>query len=146
MVAAVMFKVALPVLVSVTFCVELLPTLTLLNATDVGLILNWACVPVPVPLRPITRGEPGAVLAINTLPVTLPAEVGANVTVNVAVAPGLSVCGESALMLKPVPLALAELIERLAVPVFVNVTFTDEVFPTRTLPKGIVEGFALKAP
>jgi hypothetical protein len=91
----------------------------------------------------MTSGEPGAVLAIEMLPLAAPALVGPNVTVNVAVCPGTSVCGESVLMLNPAPLALAPLIERLAVPEFVSVTFTVAVFPTKTPPKLMLEGFAL---
>ena len=49
------------------------------------------------------------------------------------------------LMLKPVPLALAALIDRLAVPEFVTVTFTDAVLPTGILPKLMLDGFAVSA-
>lgn len=96
-----------------------------------------------MPLRPITKGEPGALLVIETFPVAFPAVVGPKVAVKVAVPPGVSVCGESVLMLKPVPLALAALMERLAVPEFVRVTLTDAVFPIRRLPKLMLDGFAL---
>jgi hypothetical protein len=51
MLAAVMFRAALPELVSVTVCVALLPTLTLLKATDDGLSVIWACVAVAEPLK-----------------------------------------------------------------------------------------------
>ena len=98
-----------------------------------------------MPERPITSGDPGAVLVIETLPLALPAAVGPNVTVNVAAPLGVSVCGDSVPMLKPVPLALPPLIDRLAVPEFVRVTFTDAVLPTGMVPKLILEGFALSA-
>ena len=98
-----------------------------------------------VPPRPITRGDPGAVLVIETLPLALPETVGANVTANAAVPPGVSVCGDSVLMLKPAPLALAALMDRFAVPEFVSVTFTDAVLPTDMLPKLMLDGFAVKA-
>jgi len=80
-----MFSVVFPVFVSVTFCVELLPTFTLLNATDAGLIPNCASGAVPIPLSPKTNGDPGAVLVIETLPLSVPAVVGANETLNDAV-------------------------------------------------------------
>ena len=109
-----------------------------------ALVMVGALRPVcPVPERPITSGDPGAVLVIETVPLVLPAAVGPNVTVNVAVPPGVSVCGDSVLMLKPVPLALAALIDRFAVPEFVSVTFTDAVLPTRMLPKLMLEGLAV---
>jgi hypothetical protein len=101
-----------------------------LNATDDGLIPNCACAATPDPLRLMTSGELGTVLAIEMLPLAAPALVGPSVTVNVAVCPGARVCGESVLMLNPAPLALAPLIERLAVPEFVSVTFAVAVFPT----------------
>ena len=44
-VAAVMFSVALPVLVSVTLLLELLPTFTLPKITEDGVMLSCACAP-----------------------------------------------------------------------------------------------------
>ena len=99
----------------------------------------------PVPARPTKRGEPGAVLVIETFPLALPDAVGANVTLKIAVPPGVNVCGDSVLILKPAPLALAALIDRLAVPEFVTVTLTDAVLPTSMLPKLTLDGFAVKA-
>jgi hypothetical protein len=145
-VAAVMFKVALPVLVNVTVCDELLPTFTLLKLTGEGLIANCACVVTAVPLSTTTSGDPGALLATDTLPVALPELVGANVAMKVAVWPGVSVCAASVLILKPVPLTLAPPIATLAVPVFVRVTFTDDELLIKMLPKLMLEGFALSAP
>jgi hypothetical protein len=145
-VADVMFKVALPVFVRVTFWVELLPTLTpLVNETDEGFKLICACVATEVPLNPITKGDPGALLLTETLPLALPVVVGANVALNVVLEPGVSVCADKPLMLNPVPLALAPVIERLAVPLFVSVTFTDAVFPVITEPKFTLVGLALIA-
>jgi hypothetical protein len=85
-------------------------------------------------------GEPGALFAIETVPDALPPEAGEKVTVNGAVCPGVSVCGERVLILKPVPLALADVIVRLAVPEFVKVTFTVEEAPTATFPKFTLAG------
>ena len=73
---------AFPELVRVTFCEELLPTLTLPKLTVVGLMLNSDCVCVgvcacvPVPLNAIAKGEPGALFAIEMLPLAPPAEDG----------------------------------------------------------------------
>lgn len=84
-------------------------------------------------------------LVIETFPLALPDAVGANVTLKIAVPPGVKVCGDSVLILKPAPLALAELIDRLAVPEFVTVTLTDAVLPTGVLPKLTLDGLAVKA-
>ena len=140
------FKVALPVLFSVMVCEELLPTFTFPKATGEGLIDNCACVEVPDPVKLITSGEPGALLATDTVPVAAPATVGANVTVSVAVCPGVRVWAASVLMLKPVPLAVAPLIETLAVPLFVKVTLTVPAFPTVTLLKLMLAGLAPNPP
>ena len=144
-VAALMSSVALPVLVSVTVFDELLPTFTLLNATGDGLIPSCGWVATPDPLSPISNGDPGAVLVIETFPLAFPVAVGANVTLKVAVPPGARFWDDSALIVNPAPLALAALIDRLAVPEFVSVTFTDELLPVIRLPKLMLGGFALNA-
>jgi hypothetical protein len=56
-VAAVMFRVALPLFVTVTVWFELLPTLTLPKATGEGLMVIVDCVATPVPLRLIVSVE-----------------------------------------------------------------------------------------
>ena len=82
-------RVALPLLVRAIICELLLPTVTVPKLMLVGLaeICGW----VPVPLRAILRGEPGALLVIDTLPVALVAVVGAKVPVKDAVCPGFRV-------------------------------------------------------
>jgi len=146
MVAAVMFSAALPVLVSVTVCDTLLPTLTLLNATDDGLIVSCDCVAVPDPLRLIFKGEPGALVDTEMLPVALPAAFGENVTVNEVVAFGFRVPAVKAPIENPVPEALAADTATGAVPVFVSATLTDPLLPTSTEPKLMLEGFAESDP
>lgn len=141
-----MFSVALPVLASVTVCEALPPTLTLLKATDDGLIVSCDCVAVPKPLRLIASGDPGALLVTETLPLALPAVVGENFTVRELVAPGFRVAAEKPLSEKPVPEALADDTETGAVPVFVSVTETEPLLPIKTLPKLMLEGFADNAP
>ena len=90
MLPPVIATAAVPVLESVTDAGELLlPTTKLPKLMLAGLALSAPC--VPVPLRAIVSGEPGALLVIDTLPLTLVAVVGENVTVNEAVWPGLSV-------------------------------------------------------
>src|SRR5271163_4482982 len=71
-VALAIFNEPLPEFVRVTFWEELLPTATLPNDTLAGLIVSCGCDCVPVPLRAIVRGDPGALLVIETLPVAAP--------------------------------------------------------------------------
>ena len=60
---------------------------------------------VPVPLSDTVVGEFGALLVMVTVPVRLPAVVGANKTLNVAVPPAASVTGRlSPLALYAAPL------------------------------------------
>ena len=47
---------------------------------------------------------------------------------------------------KPVPVMLWAVIDTAAVPVFDNVTGTDALEPTFTLPKGMLTGLAVSAP
>jgi hypothetical protein len=77
----------LPVFLSVITSELLLPTTTLPKATLVGLADPSAC--RPVPLSAIIAGDPDALLVIEMVPEALPADVGANVTVNVVLAPAL---------------------------------------------------------
>lgn len=85
--AAVTETAAVPVFLSVTVVDVLLPTTTLPKLTLDGFADSAPC--APVPLSAIVAGEPGALLVIEMLPEALPAEVGANVTVNVVLAPAL---------------------------------------------------------
>jgi hypothetical protein len=136
-----------PAFVNAMVCVELLPTETLPNAELPGLIVSCGCAAVPVPLNPITIGDPGALLAIDTLPVTLPALFGENFTAKELLCPALRVIGAAKPdMLNPVPDALPCEIAMLAVPEFVSVTFTEPLAPTSKLPKLTLDGFAVRLP
>lgn len=106
-VAPVMFNEPFPEFVRVTFCGALLPTATFPNATVAGLIVSCGCACVLFPLNAIVSGDPGALLDIDTLPVTTPAVVGTNVAVNEVLCPAFRVIGTSPLMLKPAPEAVA---------------------------------------
>ena len=80
------------------------PTLTRPKVTFAGLIVSCGCPSVPVPLKLIVSGEPGTLLAIETLPATVPDEVGENFVVKETFCPALMVEGtDKPLMLKPVP-------------------------------------------
>ena len=104
-----MVTLALPVLVSVTFSVLLLPSFTLLKLRLPELALNWRVAACPVPLNEIVRGEFGELLTSEIDPVTLPLFVGENTALNVVLPPLLIVIGSDGnpLTLKPVPLTLA---------------------------------------
>jgi hypothetical protein len=66
--------------------------------------VSCGCPSVPVPLKLIVSGEPGTLLAIETLPATVPDEVGENFAAKEAFCPALMVEGtDKPLMLKPVP-------------------------------------------
>lgn len=146
MLAAVMFSVALPAFESFTVCVPLLPTAIPVKVTDAGLIESCAVVAVADPVKPILRGEPGALLLIDMVPVALPAVVGVNVAVKDAVWPGFKVCAATVLIVNPVPLAEPLLIDIAAVPEFVSVTGIALFPPTNTLPKLTLDGLGVNAP
>ena len=145
-VAALTFSAALPVFVNVTICEALLPTLTLPNDTDAGLMESCAWVAVPEPFRAIFSGDPGALLVTETFPLALPDAVGAKVTVNEVVPPGLKVPAVNPPSEKLVPETLAAETDTAAVPEFVSVTFVEPLLPTRTLPKLTLAGLAESAP
>jgi len=67
---------ALPVLVNVTVCVPVCPTITFPKFTEAGETARPGC--VPVPLNEITRGEFVASLTTVKVPEAAPADEGAN--------------------------------------------------------------------
>jgi hypothetical protein len=126
----------LPVLVIVTFCEGELPIFTLPKLTLAGLAPSVNVAAVPVPLREIVAGDPGALLAIDTVPVAPPAAVGANFALNVSVCPAATVVfAFSPETLNPVPVTVALVIVRVDWPVFVIVMFCEFELPVMTLPK-----------
>ena len=101
----------------------------------------------PFPLNGMVRVglDPSEVTV--TLPVALPAEVGANFTLKLTLCPLLRVTGSvKPATLKPVPDAVAAVIFRLDPPEFVNVSVTVSLFPTTTFPKLTDDGLADSAP
>lgn len=67
----------LPVLVMVSVWLAELPTFTCPKETDEGLTESVVVAATPVPLRATEAGELGALLAMESAPVTLPADCGA---------------------------------------------------------------------
>lgn len=141
-----MFNAALPVLVSVTVCEALPPTLTLLKETEAGLTESCACVAVPIPLRLTLSGDPGASLVTETVPVVLPAAAGAKTTLKELVPPGFKVPDVKPLTENPAPEGLAAETDTGAVPEFVSVIVAVLLLPTRMLPKLTLAGFEESAP
>jgi len=135
-----------PVLVTVSDSDCLLPTVTLPKPRLVGFDPK---VPgaMPVPARGIVSVGLDPFEVSVTLPVTLPAAAGVNVTVKLELCPALSVTGVVIpLRVNPEPLIVAEEIVTLAPPVLVIVSDRDCLFPTVTLPKLRLVGFAPSAP
>jgi hypothetical protein len=95
------------------------------------------CVGVtPVPDNVTIAGEPVALLAMVTLPVSVPATDGLNRTPNVSCCDGANVTGvPTPLKAKPVPLMLTPEIVTLALPVSVMVMFWVAALAVLTLPK-----------
>jgi hypothetical protein len=132
---------ALPEFDSVIVCELLLPTTTLPKATLVGLAVSEELAATPVPVRGMVVGELGALLVSTTLPLTLPAVVGANTAVNVALCPAPIVSGRlRPLMLNPVPVTAASVSVKLAVPELLTVIVCEPLLPVITFPKLTVAG------
>ena len=109
--------------------------------------MSCGCPVVPDPVSAMASGDPGALLAIEILPVAAPAAVGENFAVKVVVCPAESVAGtDSPVMLNPIPDALPCEIVTLAVPEFVKLMVTDPLAPTSRLPKLMLDGFAVRLP
>src|SRR5437016_4001559 len=97
-----------PLFFSVTLEAPVAPRFTFPKPTLVGLAPSRRVGATPVPLKEIAIGEPGALLASEIEPVTLPADVGANTTLKDEVLPGAIVSGTvKPVVLKPVPDVLA---------------------------------------
>ena len=113
----------LPVLVTVTLCVVLVPVATLPKLSETGLAVSCSADATPVPASATTSGELGALLTSVTLPVKLLALAGVNPTVKVEVPPGATVSGNvRPVRLKPLPASAACVTLRFAVPVFLIVS------------------------
>jgi hypothetical protein len=87
----VMFE--FPLFVTVTLLVLELPAVTLPKLTLDGLAEIVTDAAIPEPLNATAFGEFGALLAMDTLPLRVPAVAGANSTLNVAVLPAAIVAG-----------------------------------------------------
>jgi hypothetical protein len=111
----------LPVFVSVTSRVEVLPTVTFPKLRLLGLAEREYVAPAPVPERLTTSGEPAALLVNDILPDKEPADFGEKSIVRVAFWPGVRVAGTvGPVQLKLEPDSTMLEIVRFALPEFVT--------------------------
>lgn len=139
-----MVTLAFPLLVTTTFSVLLLPTLTLPKLKLEVLSPSNFVEATPVPLSPIVIGEFAALLTIVTEPPTAPVEVGAKTALNVVALPAATVNGALIpVILKPVPATVTEEIVNGAVPLFERLIVCELLVPVVTLPKLALPGVAV---
>src|ERR1700728_221877 len=142
-VAAVMFRVVLPVFVSVTVWLELLPTATLPKATGDGLIVMVDCEVVPAPLRSMVTVDGVPFVASCMDPLTAPAAVGGNTALNVKFPPAAMVDDVvSPAMLIPVPATVIFENVSVVLPLFCSVIGCELLLPTVTFEKATLDGDA----
>lgn len=145
-VAWVMVTLEPPVLVRVSDSVELLPICTLPKLRLDGFAPSAPAV-TPVPERGMLSVGFEPLLMIARLPLTLPADDGANTTLKVLLCPAVRVKGKlRPLTLNPAPVAVACEIVTLEPPELVTVSDRVELLPICTLPKLRLEGFAVSDP
>ena len=97
--------------------------------------------------RPSACTWPALVEENETLPLKLPTEVGAKVTVKEVDAPGAKVSGRDKLLIeKLAPLNVAALMVRSVAPPFETVTVVLLFEPILTFPKSSEEGFRVSCP
>ena len=140
-------SIAFPGFDTDTVCDVLLPTASFPKLMLAGFSTSCGWDATPTPVNPMTRGEFGALLTIEMLPVALVPEVGENFAVNDVDCPAPRLEGiASPLMLNPGPKTFTCEMEMLADPEFVNVIDDVPLEPTVTLPKVTFEGVAVKLP
>ena len=114
---------------------ELLPGATFPKLRLAGLVVSWPGV-VPVPESATLRAEFEALEVMARLPLAPLPEVGAKVTLRLALWPGFKVIGRfMPLALNPEPLAPAAEIVTLVPPELVRVSASVVVVPVVTFPK-----------
>jgi hypothetical protein len=127
-------RLAVPLFVKLIVCELLVPVETFPKPAVLGMAL--ICAWLPLALNAMVNGELGALLETEMLPEALPDVVGVNCAVKVVLCPAAIVApGANPSALKPVPAALAWLIDTLSVPELVKVIVAEPVLPTCTLPK-----------
>lgn len=119
-----------PVAPTVSFSEPLAPTTTLPKLKLVGETDNWPCA-VPVPESGTFRAGLDALDVMARLPLTLPPDVGENMTLKLTLWPTLKVVGKlKPLALNPEPVVVAAEIVTLARPELVRVSASVWDLPT----------------
>jgi hypothetical protein len=135
-----------PVFVTVSDRVCLFPTVTVPKLRLVGLAPSVPGV-TPLPDKGMVRLGFEALDVIVRLPLAPPADDGVNETLKVALCPAVNVTGVVIpLKLNPEPLIPTEEIVTVVPPLLVTVSDRDCLFPTVTLPKLRLVGFAPSVP
>lgn len=103
----------------------------------------WGEIETPVPVSDTFVGEPVALLAIATLPLTIPAVAGANWTVRTAVWFGVRIKPDvTPLAVIPAPVTVTLEIVMFEFPLFFRVVVRELLLPVFTLPNGKLFGVA----
>jgi hypothetical protein len=136
----------LPVFVSVSVCVAELPVFTLPKLRLLELKLRVSVAATPAPVSATEAGEPGALLVMVRLPLALPADVGANCTLNVFDCPAFTDNGKvNPLVLNSLPVTLTWETVNAPVPVSLSWMVWESLDPTVTLPKPTLDGVIVSA-
>ena len=132
-----------PLFVTVDVNELLLPTVTVLKFRLVGLAPSTSVAAVPVPDRPIARGEGVPFVTNVSDPVTLAAEVGVKIALKLVLPPAAIVVEvESPVKLMPEPAGVICENVSAVLPLFVKVIGCELLLPTTTLPKPTLDGDA----
>ena len=141
----VIFRLAVPVLLTVTFKLEVVPTGVLGKGRLVGFTTICGVV-TPLPLRLTVAAKAGAAGVMVMLEETAPVVEGVNDTVSWQLLPTARIAGDIGqllLLLKGNASALNELMVNGNVPSLVIVTICWPVCNTWTLPKSTVRGLTV---
>lgn len=132
--------------VIVSVCVDELPVLTFPKVKLFELRLRVSVAATPVPVSATVAGEPGAVLVMVKLPLTVLAAVGENCTLNVLDCDAFKVSGRvNPVVLNALPVTLTWDTVKAAVPVLLSWMVCESVDPTETVPKPTLDGVILNA-
>ena len=131
-----MVTLPVPVLLTATGSVLLVPTATVPKFRVLGLALSWPTAATPLPASGTLFGELEALLTKEALPLAVVVVVGAKVILKDVLWPDARLNGSVfPPMLNPVPVALYCEIVAVAGPPFVIITGSVLLVPTVTLPK-----------
>src|SRR5271169_5382128 len=138
-----MVSFVLPLFVRVTLRELEIPSFTFPKLKLVGFAPISTLDATPVPPKAIVSGEVGALLTSEIDPAAPPEDDGAKTALNDALFPAAIVKGAlNPERLKPVPIAVACEIVRLALPPFETAIVCELVLPKTTFPNAALDGAA----